>query len=167
MRLHRIVGHFEDGLQGTLTRSVARAIGEEESKEINEAQRKDKQPGGMTHHVNGGRPGRQARSRAPGSIGVPPVFPIRVPDDDQKLGVRTSPRSHSPISSRHSATQARRLFYHRLGVMPPLRPVGASSLLEMPQLQGRCLQRPEPASGLYRETEDDVRSKRNIATLYA
>src|SRR5271165_131550 len=32
---------------------------------------------------------------------------------------RTSPRSHSPICSRHSATQARRLCYHRLGVMPP------------------------------------------------
>src|SRR5271165_5813465 len=49
-----------------------------------------------------GRRGRQARSRAQGSIGVPPVFPIRVQDDDQKLAGRTSPRSHSPISSRHS-----------------------------------------------------------------
>src|SRR5208283_4164676 len=49
------------------------------------AQRKAKQLGGMTHQVNGGRPGRQARSRAQGSIGVPPVFPIRVQDDDQSL----------------------------------------------------------------------------------
>jgi hypothetical protein len=72
----------------------------------------------MTHHVNGGR--RQVRSRAQGSIGVPPVFPIRVQDDDQKLAGLTSPRSHSPICSHHSATQARRLCYHRLGVMPPL-----------------------------------------------
>ena len=81
---------------------------------------------------------RQARSRAQGSIGVPPVFPIRVQDDDQKLAGRTSPRSHSPICSRHSETQARRLCYHRLGVMPPLRPVGESSLLEMSKLQGKA-----------------------------
>ncbi len=94
---------------------------------INEAQRKAKQLGGMTHHKNGGRPGRQARSRAQGSIGVPPVFPIRVQDDDQKLAERTSPRSHSPICSRHSETQARRLCYLGLGVMPPLRPIGESS----------------------------------------
>jgi len=127
-------GHFEDRFQGA-ARSVARAIGEEESKKVNEAQRTAKQLGGMTHHVNGGRPGRQACSRADGSIGVPPVFPIRVQDDDQKLAGRTSPRSHSPICSRHSATQARRLCYHRLGVMPPLRPVGESSLLEMSKLQ--------------------------------
>src|SRR5271165_3569537 len=81
---------------------------------------------------------RQARSRAQGigvPPGVPPVFPIRVQDDDQKLSGRTSPRSHSPICSRHSATQARRLCYHRLGVMPPLRPVGESSLLEISKLQ--------------------------------
>src|SRR5271166_1335073 len=31
---------------------------------------------------------------------------------------RTSPRSHSPRSSRHSATQARRLCYLRLGYVP-------------------------------------------------
>src|SRR5271165_4569149 len=93
----------------------------------------------MTHHVNGGRPGRQARSRAQGSIGVPPVFPIRVQDDDQKLAERTSPRSHSPICSRHSETQARRLCYLGLGVMPPLRPVGESSLLEMSKLQPQAL----------------------------
>src|SRR5271165_3574096 len=98
---------------------------------MNEAQ----QLSGMTHHVNGGRQGRQARSRAQGSIGVPPVFWIRVQDDDQKLAERTSPRSHSPICSRHSATQARRLCYHRLGVMPPLRLVGESSLLEMSNFQ--------------------------------
>ena len=102
---------------------------------INEAQRKAKRLGGMTHHMNGGRPGRQARSRAQGSIGVPPVFPIRVQDDDQKLAERTSPRSHSPICSRHSETQARRLCYLGLGVMPPLRPVGESSLLKMSKLQ--------------------------------
>src|SRR5271166_1307687 len=77
-----------------------------------------KQLGGMTHHVNGGRPGRQARSRPQGSIGVPPVFPIRVQDDDQKLAERTSPCSHSPRCSRHSETQARRLCYLGLGVMP-------------------------------------------------
>src|SRR5271165_5020069 len=41
-------------------------------------------------------PGRQARSRAQGSIGVPPVFPISVQDDDQELAVRTLPQSHSP-----------------------------------------------------------------------
>src|SRR5271166_12605 len=69
-----------------------------------------------------GGPGCQALSRAQGSIGVPPVFSIRVQDDDQKLAGRTLPRSHEPICSRHSATQARRLCYHRLGVMPPLRP---------------------------------------------
>ena len=45
-------GHFEDGLQGG-ERSVARAIGEEEIEKINEAS----VIGGMTHHVNGGRPG--------------------------------------------------------------------------------------------------------------
>jgi len=49
--------------------------------------------GGMTHHVNGGRPRRRARSRAQSSIGVPPVFPIRVQDDDQKIAGRTSPQS--------------------------------------------------------------------------
>ena len=85
--------------------------------------------------LNGGRPGRQARSRAQGSIGVPPVFPIRVQDDDQKLAGRTLPRSHSPMCSRHSETQAKRLCYHRLGVMPPLRPARESSLLEMSKLQ--------------------------------
>src|SRR5271165_3619983 len=69
-----------------------------------------------------GGPGCQALSRAQGSIGVPPVFSIRVQDNDQKLAGRTLPRSHEPICSRHSATQARRLCYHRLGVMPPLRP---------------------------------------------
>ena len=69
-----------------------------------------------------GGPGCQALSRAQGSIGVPPVFSIRVQDDDQKLAGRTLPRSHEPICSRHSAAQARRLCYHRLGVMPPLRP---------------------------------------------
>src|SRR5271166_2452782 len=100
------------GFQGA-ARSVAKAIGEEESKKINETQRKAKQLGGMTRHVKGGRPGRQARSRAQGSIGVPPVFPIGVRDDDQKLAGRTSHRSHSPICSLHSATQARRLCYHR------------------------------------------------------
>ena len=46
------------------------------------------------------------------------MFPIGVQDDDQKLAGRTSPRSHSPISSRHSATQARRLCYLRLGDVP-------------------------------------------------
>src|SRR5271157_617963 len=82
---------------------------------------------------------RQARSRAHGrSIGVPPVFPIRVRDDDQKLAGRISPRSHSPICSRHSETQARRLCYYRLGVMPHLSPVGESSLLEMSKLQGKA-----------------------------
>jgi hypothetical protein len=65
---------------------------------INEA----KQLGGMTHHVNGGR--RQVRIRAQSSIGVSPVFPIRMQDDDQKLAGITSPRSHSPICSHHSAT---------------------------------------------------------------
>jgi hypothetical protein len=69
---------------------------------INEAQRKAKQLGGMTHHVNKRR--RQVRSRAQGSIGVPPVFPIRVQDDDQKLAGLTSPFSHSPICSHHSPT---------------------------------------------------------------
>ena len=38
--------------------------------------------------------GCQALSRAQGSIGVPPVFSIRVQDDDQKLAGRTLPRSH-------------------------------------------------------------------------
>ena len=108
-------GHFEDGEGG----------------------RHGSQP--QSTQVKGGRPGRQARSRAQGRIGVPPVFPIRVQDDDQKLAGRTSPRSHSPIGSRHSATQARRLCYHRLGVMPLLRPVGASSLLEMSKLQRHFL----------------------------
>jgi hypothetical protein len=51
---------------------------------INEAQRKNNQRGGMTHHVNLGRPGCRASSRAQGSIGVPPVFPIRARDVDQK-----------------------------------------------------------------------------------
>src|SRR5271166_1262446 len=83
-----------------------------------------------------GGPGCQALSRAQGSIGVPPVFSIRVQGDDQKLAGRTLPRSHEPICSRHSATQARRLCYHRLGVMPPLRPVREYSLLEMSKLQG-------------------------------
>ena len=99
----------------------------------------------MTHHVNGGRLGRQARSRAQGSIGVPPVFPIGVQDDDQKLAGRTLPRSRSPICSRHSATQARRLCYHRLGLMPPLRPFGESSLLGTSKLQSpgtSCLAQP-------------------------
>ena len=64
---------------------------------------------------------------SPSSMGVPHVFPIRVQDDDQKLAGRTSPRSHSPMCSRHSETQARRLCYHRLGVMPPLRPARESS----------------------------------------
>ena len=67
-----------------------------------------------------GGSGCQALSRAQGSIGVPPVFSIRVQDDDQKLAGPTLPRSHEPICSRHSAAQARRLCYHRLGVMPPL-----------------------------------------------
>ena len=39
-------------------------------------------------------PDRQALSRAQGSIGVPPVFSIRVQDDDQKLAGPTLPRSH-------------------------------------------------------------------------
>jgi hypothetical protein len=98
-------GHFREASPGDRQGGIQK---------INEA----KQLGGMTHHVNGGR--RQVRSRAQGSIGVPPVFPIRVQDDDQKLAGLTSPRSHSPICSQHSATQARRLCYHRLGVMPPL-----------------------------------------------
>ena len=49
-------GHFDDRFQGAV-RSVARAIGEEESKKVNEAQRTAKQLGGMTHQLNGGRPG--------------------------------------------------------------------------------------------------------------
>ena len=68
------------------------------------------------------------------------MFPIRVQDDDQKLAGRTSPRSHSPICSRHSATQARRLCYHRLGVMPPRSPAGESSLLEMSSSRGTSCQ---------------------------
>src|SRR5271165_3893168 len=50
------------------------------------------------------------------------MFPIGVQDDDQKLAGRTSPRSHSPISSRHSATQARRLCYLTLGSATCLTP---------------------------------------------
>ena len=46
------------------------------------------------------------------------MFPIGVQDDDQKLAGRTLPRSHSPICSRHSATQAGRLCYHGLGYVP-------------------------------------------------
>src|SRR5271166_6992101 len=76
-----------------------------------------KQLGAMTHHVNGGKPGRQARSRAQRSIGVSPVFPIGVQGGDQKIAGRTSPRSHSPICSRHSATQAGRLCFYEADVV--------------------------------------------------
>ena len=70
-----------------------------------------------------GGPGCQALSRAQGRYRRPAcVLEFGVQDDDQKLAGRTLPRSHEPICSRHSATQARRLCYHRLGVMPPLRP---------------------------------------------
>jgi hypothetical protein len=65
------------------------------------------------------------------------VFPIGVQDDDQKLAGRTSPRSHSPIGSRHSATQARRLCYLGLGVMLPPKPHWGASRLEMSKLQSR------------------------------
>src|SRR5271165_7560326 len=47
------------------------------------------------------------------SIGVPPVFPIGVQDDDRKLAGPTSPRSHSPnpaVNPRH-----RRDAYATLG----------------------------------------------------
>ena len=116
--------------------------------------------------MNGGRPGRQARSRAQGSIGVPPVFPIRVQDDDQKLAERTSPRSHSPICSRHSETQARRLCYLGLGVMPPLRPVGESSLLKMSKLQGprSCAIRRGTAKNI---DNDHLRSLLTLSRLLA
>ena len=85
-------------------------------------------------------PGRQARSRAQGSIGVPPVFPIGVQDDDQELAVRIC-RRDSPICSRHSATQARRLCYLRLGVMQPLKPVMGVflPLLKCPNSRPRLL----------------------------
>ena len=56
-------GHFKDGFQGA-AQSFARAICEERFKKIKEAHRKAKQLGAITHHVNGGRPGRKARSRA-------------------------------------------------------------------------------------------------------
>ena len=78
---------------------------------------------------------RQARSRAQGSIGVPPVFPNGVQDDDQKLAGRTSHREPFadlqpsfrdtgetpmlPSARRHAAPKARR----------------ESSLLEMSKLQ--------------------------------
>ena len=79
----------------------------------------------------------QARSRAQGSIGVPPVFRLACRTMIKSLQGELSHRSPSSICSRHSATQARRLCYHRLGVMPPLRPVGESSLLEMSKPQSR------------------------------
>ena len=128
-------GHFEDGFQGA-ARSLARAIGEEESKN-QRAQRKAKQLGGMTHHVNGGMPGRQARGRAQGSIGVSPVSRnegcISANGSAAKFALQAF--DHRP--ARESGTQAGRLCHLGLGHVPPLRPVGESSRLEISKLQCR------------------------------
>src|SRR5271165_6210908 len=97
--------------------------------------------GAMTHQVNGGSPCRKARSRAEGSIGVSPVSRndgwISANGCAAKLALQALDHRPAP----QSGTQAGRLCYLGLGVMPPVgcrvvsrRRVGGSAYGELRQL---------------------------------
>ncbi len=92
----------------------------------------------MTHHVNGGRPGRQARRRAQGSIGVSPVSRKDGWISANGCAAKFALQSFDHRPARQSGTQAGRLCYLGLGVTPPLgcRVVSPS---EMSKLQTQAL----------------------------
>ena len=74
----------------------------------------------MTHHVNGAKPGRQARSRAQGGVGVSPVSRKDGWLSANGSAAKFAPQSFDHCPARPSGTQAGRLCYLGLGVMPPL-----------------------------------------------
>jgi hypothetical protein len=90
---------------------------------------------------------------------------------DQKLAGLTLRRSHLPIWSHHIATQARRLCYHRLGVMPPLRPSSSLPSSKCPTaeallawLLSACLSGTKPFTHLtfYRFTDGNFTNSARI-----